>query len=138
MALTKPILIIIRPSVYILLMNSYPKFQQYCCGFNKVMTSHARFFCNFLWKYLTFFKLWKLTMIRVVEILNQNKLIRILNKFALFYLFFKSENKPNIIVKNREIPIFCHIWKWSKGNNSLVFQYFHTIFFKINEILFSI
>ena len=129
MALTKPILIIIRLSVYILLMNSYPKFQQYCCGFNKVMTSHAWFLCSFLCKYLTFFKLWKLTMIRVVEILNQNKLIRILNKFALFYLFFKSENKPNIIVKNREIPIFCHIWKRSKGNNSLVFQYIHAIFF---------
>ena len=57
MAFTKPILIIIRPSVYILWMNSYPKFQQYCCGFNKVMTSHAWFLCSFLCKYLTFFKL---------------------------------------------------------------------------------
>ena len=129
MALTKPIPIIIRPSTHTLSLNSYPKFQRYCCGFNKVMTSHARFFCNFLWKYLTFFKLWKLTMIRVVEILNQNKWIRILDKFVLFYLCFKSENKPNIIVKNREIPIFCHLWKRSKGNNSLVFQYFHAIFF---------
>ena len=74
-------------------------------------------------------------MIRVVEILNQNKLIRIPNKFALLYLFiiflfFKSKNKPNIIVKNREIPIFCHIWKRSKGNNSLVFKYIHAIFFQ--------
>ena len=72
----------------------------------------------------------KLTMIRVVEILNQSKWIRILDKFVLFYLCFKSENKPNIIVKSREIPIFCFIRKRSKGNNFLVFQYFHAIFFQ--------
>ena len=69
-------------------------------------------------------------MIRVVEILNQNKLICILNKFALFYLFFKSENKPNIIVKNREIPIFVISEKDQRAITLLFFNIFMRFFFQ--------